>query len=389
MSFSSGAQRDLYYAIEDSYGVGPDPLVMNEVRNTEDSISLSRDSLVSNERRGDRGIHDMRLGNKQPAGDISFEFSYEAFDDFLLAGVGASTWVAPYTDLSVAVTVDAATKTFTRATSSWITDGVKVGDVITVTGLTTTADNITAKVTAVTDTALTFGDATGLVDITVAETGTFNTSASQIKKGSAVTSFAVEKAFTDIGEYQLYTGGVVNTVSLDIKPSAMVTGSFGMLFKDHANASSAFHSGTPGSAATNRPFDAFTGYITEGGTALAKASGLSFSLDNGFARNFVLMQNTAPQVTSGKSNITGSVTLFFEDSVIYDKFDSETESSLEFQLMDNLGNSYIITLPRIKYTSADTPVSGDEAIVITMNFQALDDATEGTNIIIRRQPKVA
>ena len=104
MAFSSGAQRDLYYAKETSYGVVPSPLDMTEVRNTEDTISLVRDSFVSDERRGDRGIHDMRLGNKQPAGDISFEFSYGAFDDFLLAGLGASTWVAPYTDLTVDVT---------------------------------------------------------------------------------------------------------------------------------------------------------------------------------------------------------------------------------------------------------------------------------------------
>ena len=29
----------------------------------------------------------MRLGNKQPAGDISFEFSYGAFDDFPVSRV--------------------------------------------------------------------------------------------------------------------------------------------------------------------------------------------------------------------------------------------------------------------------------------------------------------
>ena len=388
MAFSSGAQRDLYYAKETSYGVVPSPLDMTEVRNTEDTISLVRDSFVSDERRGDRGIHDMRLGNKQPAGDISFEFSYGAFDDFLLAGLGASAWVAPYTNLTVSVTVDEEAKTYTRATGSWLTSGVKVGDTITVTGLTTTADNITAKVTAVTATILTFGDATGLVDITVAEEGVFNTDARVIKKGSTITSFAIEKAFTDVNEYQLYTGGIVNTVNLEVSPNAMITGSFGMLFQDAENGSTDYHNDIT-EVVTNRPFDAFTGYIKENDTTNSIASSLSISLDNGFERNFVLMQNTAPQMTSGKSNVTGSVTLYFSDSIIYDKFVNETESSIELRLADDENNGYVITLPRIKYTSADTPVSSDGAIINTMNFQALDDETEESNIIIRRQPKIA
>jgi len=388
MAFSSGAQRDLYYAKETSYGVGPSPLDMTEVRNTEDTISLVRDSFVSDERRGDRGIHDMRLGNKQPAGDISFEFSYGAFDDFLLAGLGASAWVAPYTNLAVNVIVDADEKTYTRATGSWLTSGVKVGDTITVTGLTTTADNITAKVTAVTATILTFGDATGLADITVAEGGVFNTDARVIKKGSTVTSFAIEKAFTDVNEYQLYTGGIVNTVNLEVSPNAMITGSFGMMFQDAENGGTVYHNDITG-VVTNRPFDAFTGYIKENDTTNSIASSLSISLDNGFERNFVLMQNTAPQMTSGKSNVTGSVTLYFSDSLIYDKFVNETESSIELRLADDENNGYVITLPRIKYTSADTPVSSDGAIINTMNFQALDDETEESNIIIRRQPKIA
>ena len=40
-------------------------------------------------------------------------------------------------------------------------------------------------------------------------------------------------------------------------------------------------------------------------------------------------------MTSGKSNVTGSVTLYFSDSIIYDKFVNETESSIELRLADD------------------------------------------------------
>jgi len=302
--FSSGSQRDLYYKEETVYGVveGGVATGFTEIRNTEDSISLVRDNFVSDERRGDRGIHDMRLGNKQPAGDIGFEFSYTSFDDFLEGAL----------------------------CSDWNTD--------------------------------------------------------ELKKGVVLHSYSVVKSFSDISQYQLFTGGVINTMSLDINPNAMVTGSFGMIFKDMSSSTGAYVT-SPSATGVTHPFDGFTGTITEGtgaGSAIAVVSSLSLSLDNGFERNFVLMSNTNPQVTWGKSNITGSMVLYFEDTTEYDKFVAETESGITITLQDLDANTIEINLPRIKYTSADSPVNSDGAVMITMNFQALDDSAEASNIVITR-----
>lgn len=473
-TYSSGAQRDLYYVIEDSFGSGPTVLNMSEIRNSDDSLSLSRDSFVSDERRGDRGIHDLRLGNKQPAGDVGFEFSYSSFNDFLpialcsdlvanglsstnitatidattgiltaaaetfvtdgyeagdqvvMAGwddagnngtfniiavtettmtlspitnmvtvavaeadvdlTAYSAWAKPYSDLSVSVTADATADTFTRASGSWIDDGVRVGDVIT----TTTFDvapgnNMTTQVTALTALVMTVS---GSLTTAIADVGVFNTTAREIKKGSTTRSLVIEKAFSDIAEYQKYVGGIINTMSMELNSNAMITGSFGMMFKDVANAQIDYADSTA-STGTDRPFDGFTGYINENDTENAEISSLSFSLDNGFERNFVLMSNTAPQMTSGKSNVNGSVTMYFDSQTVYDKFVNETESSLEVGMQDDDLNGYVVTFPRIKYTSADVPVNSDSAVVNTMNFQALDDSTEASNIIIRRQPKAS
>lgn len=310
MAFSSGAQRDLYYKAETTFGTEAGDATLNfyELRNTEDSLNLVRDNFVSDERRGDRGIHDMRLGNKQPAGDIGFEFSYAEFDNFIEAALGG-TWTA---------------------------------DVV--------------------------------------------------KAGSTPRSFTLVRAFSDILQYQRFTGSVINTMSLEINPNAMVTGSFGFISKNMDSGSGTYvDSATLTDVTTNRPFDGFTGAITEGGSSIAVVSAFSMSLDNGFERNFVLMNATNPQVTSGKSNITGSVTLYFKNTIEYTKFVNETESSLAIQLNDAVdgsgnpsGNQYDIELPRIKYTSADVPVNSDGVIMITMNFQALYDATEESNIVITK-----
>jgi len=409
MAFSSGAQRDLYYAIEDSFGVPPATLDMTEIRNTEDTVVLARDNFVSNERRGDRGIHDMRLGNKQPGGDINFEFSYASFDDFMAAALCADydtsledlddAWAAPYaltgTSAIDGITVDATAQTITRATGSWITDGLRVGDVITIAGFTEegppdeTVNNQTTQITDLTATVITVSSSTLEDTASARDDIEFTTSATEVKKGTTVTSFAVEKVFSDLDtpEYQLYTGGIINGFSLDVSPNGMVTGSFAFLFQDTENGDSAYHADLT-DVNDNRPFDSFTGYINENDTATSVVSSLNFSLDNGFERNFVLMEDTCPQMTSGKSNVTGSLTAFFSNSTLYNKFVNETESSIEIAFQDDELNGYVITLPRIKYTSAETPVNSDGAIINTMNFQALDDSTELSNIIIRKQPKI-
>jgi len=400
MAFSSGAQRDLFYKREAVYGVTPydtgaviRTTGFSELRNTEDSISLARDNFVSDERRGDRGIHDLRLGNKQPAGDIGFEFGYTAFDDFLEAAL-CSDLIASAVSVSTNVnaTIVAATGVITFVGETIITDGYEVGDNVLMEDWVNTGNNGTFVITAIPDeTHMTVYPVTDLtneaclvVDLTAYKTAWPIAGTEEIKKGTHVTSFSVIKSFSDIARYQLFTGGIVNTMSLDIKPNGMVTGSFGMLFKDMSSGAGDYVTDTPSVVGTTAPFDGFTGSITEGGAAIATVSGLTLNLDNGFERNFVLMSNANPQVTSGKSNITGTVTLFFEDSTEYDKFVDETESEIVITLQDLDANTIEIDLPRIKYTSAETPVNSDGATIITMNFQALDDSGEASNIVITR-----
>lgn len=398
MAFSSGARRDLYYRAESSFGVF-DAGNMTQLRNTDDSLSLTRDSVVSDERRGDRGIHDVRLGNKQPGGDIGFEFSYASFEDFMSAALFANWGTgSPYdsgvgglghgSGLTVEVTVAATAGTVTRASGSWLSDGVYPGDAITFSEFVNAGNNNEFYVRSVTPTVITLYDPDDLlVDEVLASGLKATTSAREIRKGTIKKFFSIEKGFADIGQYWLFLGSMVNTFNLSITPNAMVTGTFGLVCRDMTKSTSS-SKGTPIVANSNRPFDAFTGKIFEGGSTISIVSSLDMTLDNGLERNFALMADTAPNITSGKSNITGNMSLYFEDDAVFTKFANETESAIAWRLTDDENNGYYFHLPRIKYTTGDAPVNADGAIMVSMAWQALDDPTELTNIIIRKQPAV-
>jgi hypothetical protein len=107
-------------------------------------------------------------------------------------------------------------------------------------------------------------------------------------------------------------------------------------------------------------------------------------LDNGLAARYAIGSAETLQPSIGRSNLTGSITAFFEDATLLEKFLNETESALVFTLLDPAGNSYTVTLPRIKYTGGQPDVSGQGAITLSLPFQAIRDSSEASNIKIVR-----
>lgn len=206
-----------------------------------------------------------------------------------------------------------------------------------------------------------------------------------LKTGTTAKYFTLERAFADIGQFGVFTGCMANTMSLSIQHNAIVTGSFGFLGKSASYSNTALDV-SPTAASNNSPFDSFSGVIKEGGATIGVVTGLDLSLDNGGNPQFVVGSPDTPRITSGRSNLTGTMNAFFEDATMLDKFINETESSIELTLGDGLAKSYTIFLPRIKYSGADNSVSGEDPIVLNMPFMALYDETEATNIKITRIP---
>ena len=135
-------------------------------------------------------------------------------------------------------------------------------------------------------------------------------------------------------------------------------------------------------ATTTSPLDSFTGTLQEAGVPIAVITEISLSLENALEARFVVGSKQSIRPSIGRSNVTGQVTAYFENSALLDKFINETESSIVFELPDGAGNKYTFTLPRIKYTGGQPDVDGEGPITLAMPFQALLDPTTGTNIRI-------
>jgi hypothetical protein len=210
--------------------------------------------------------------------------------------------------------------------------------------------------------------------------GAWNTDV--LKAGTTYQSFTMERRFTDIIQYQTFTGVLVDSMSLNITPNGMITGSFGLVGMGTAIAGTSL--GTPAAAAANSPFDGFGGALKEGGTTIAAISAITLELQNSLDPFFALGSDSAVDITAGRCQVSGTVSAAFANVTLLNKFILETESSLEVELSDPLGNSLTILLPRIKYSGGDIPAQNEGRIVMNMPFTALLDSVSGTNIQLTR-----
>jgi len=219
------------------------------------------------------------------------------------------------------------------------------------------------------------------------ESAMLNTwSTNVLKVGTTPKFFSVEDYAADIDQARLFTGMAVSTMGVSLAPNQMVTTTFGMVGKDMTISGT---QKTQTAASGAAPFDSYSGDIAIGNVASSSAvaivTGLDFTLTNSFAPTFVIGDDSAPSLEYGRADIEGTLTAYFEDASLINRFLNETESELEVSVNDPTGlNAYTFLFPRIKINSADVGVDGPTSRIINMSFVALYDAIEGTNLSITR-----
>jgi len=219
------------------------------------------------------------------------------------------------------------------------------------------------------------------------ESAMLNTWATNVLKvGTTPKFFSIEDYAADIDQSRVFTGMSVSTMGISLAPNQMVTTTFGMVGKDMTMSVT---EKTQDAASGAAPFDAYSGDISignVGGAApVAIVTALDFTLNNSYAPTFVIGDDSAPSLEYGRAEVEGTMTAYFEDAALIDRFLNETETEIEVSVDDPTGaNTYTFSFPRVKINSADVGVDGPTSRMISMSFVALYDTTEETNLKITR-----
>lgn len=386
MTHATGVAKQLRYKVESAYGTAPGASGAQLLRRVESTLDLSKDTYQSNEIRADYQISDFRHGVRRVGGNLKGELSPGTYKDFIAAALRKDfATVTALTGLSITIAASGANYTVTRGSGSYLTDGIKIGDVVRLTAGSFTAGNLNNNllVIALTATVATVktlnGSALTAEGPIASATMTVPGKKSYVPlTGHTDKSFSVEHWFSDISQSELFTGCKIGSLGIDLPPTGMATIDFGLAGQDITTATSAYYT-SPTAATSTGVVAAVNGILLVGGTAVAICTGLNIKLNGNLSGDPVVGSNTIPSQFQGRVQVDGQFTAYFQDATLRDNFIDEDEISLVVVM--STGNSAAadfigFTLPRIKLGGASKG-DGEKGIIQTMPFTALLNSSGG------------
>jgi len=206
-----------------------------------------------------------------------------------------------------------------------------------------------------------------------------------LKFGEEKKSFTIERGFDDINQYAKYTGTAVDTFSIEVNTDGVVQATFSFVGQDMTIDGTSLDS-TPTDASDEDPFVHLDGTFLEGDAVANNCTllGISMEVSKNLDQIYCLGNDTIKEPTVGMIEVTGTITAFFEDADMLNKFINEVDSKLKFTLTDPTSNYHEFYLPQIVYTTANIDQADAGIIPIEMEFTAVYNTTEATTMSITR-----
>lgn len=395
MPTASGINKIVSYKKETTFGVLPSASGAQTIRRVSSSFNLAKETYQSEEIRTDYQLADFRHGVRSVEGNVSGELSAGTYADFLASAL-ARNWTAatPSALGTTTIATVGGTYTLTRTIGSYLTDGVRVGNVIRLTGFATANNGKNLLVIALTATVATVIalNSNTLTPESVASGGTYAVTGKSTyapTTGHTDDSYSFESWYSDIGQSEVCTGNKVNTVGIALPATGLTTVELSFMGQDLKQRSTSQYFTSPTAQGTNGIFAAVNGALLVNGAPVALVTAANININRNMTSEAVVGSNIKPEIYEGRIIVDGDFSTLYQDGTFAGYFDTEAEISLVIALTANSSaNSEFMsfTLPRLKL-STDTKDDGEKGIVSQNSFQALKgngtNGFEATTIMIQ------
>lgn len=369
---SDANRTQIAYVAESTFGQTPVSPDMQEFEITGESLGFNIDSISSNTIRADRNIKDLIQTGAESSGDLNFELSFSSADDFL-AGALFNDWTTAVSISATDISASDADNSINAATTDFVAQNIVEGQWIKLDGFTNAANNGYGRVESVTAGKVVLSGIT-LVNETAGNTVTVD--GQMLRNGTIRKSFTVEKRFLDIDEYFTFSGMIIGGASFNIAANEILTGSFSFLGTAANNATTSIANSVT-QAPDTEVLNAVTNFssLREGGTVTNDTiSSISLSINNNLRGLSGVGTLGHVDVGAGTFEVTGSLSVYFADGTLFNKYLNNVETSIDFQVTDMDGNTYIFTLARVKLSNGTVVAGGvNSDVVAEFDFQALGD----------------
>jgi hypothetical protein len=349
------------------------------LRRVSSTLALAKDAFTSNEVRPDQQVFDARHGVRRVAGNIQGELSTRTYDDFIEAslrgtwttGVAITQATASMSTATLAATTGATTGTFTASAGSFITSGLRVGDVFRVTGQAANV-NRNFRIMGMTATTLTVFPAPSTA--TAAATWGITVQGRKLTTGVLQRSFSIEQFYPDIDVAETFLGCRIGEMQVSLPPTGMATASFGVqgvnMLSTTAAQAPVFV--TPAAPTATNILAGVNGSLSVAGAPSAIVTQLDFTVSNNLNSQPVVGSNLVPEIFYGRTVVNGTLSAYFENQTLLNYFINETEVALAVQMDDANGTDFMaFRFNRVKLMGATKTVGPDGGVILQSPFQSL------------------
>lgn len=213
-------------------------------------------------------------------------------------------------------------------------------------------------------------------------------STNTLKNGVTQKSFTLEKTFEAGGtdQYHRFTGAVANSLSLSIQAGQIITGSFNFLSQGASSAQAAIASSSYTAANSNPPINAASNFasLSMTGVSGVELTALNLNITNNLRQQAVVGSLNPRGIGTGRFEVTGDMTMYFEDQAAYELFLAGTAADLSFVVGGVSSLNYQFDIANLKFETMEVVAGGnDQDVIVQASFRGLYDGTDNTLEITR------
>lgn len=340
-------------------------------------------TAVSEVIRSDRQTDDLVVVDGDVSGELNYELSYAPYKDFVESVLMNTTTRA----ISLTAVTNNGTIDNTIIGDAGIEGVCLVGDVIRLSSVADSSIDGEYVVTALGTNEVTVYPATGattaLTDLVVASTDIRTNGADPIQ------GYTIRKKVEDAGTpyYFYYRGCAVNTMSFNFATGSILNGNVGIVGLTEEARTSVLAGET---ADTATPAYSIMNSVSSVGVinidgATATFASMDITLDNQINAAKAIGTLGAVDLAAFSLMVSANVEVYFSDISLYQKFLDATSFGVTLIMTDTDGNTIGINMPKCKFETLDTPISGKDAFLMQSgSIKALRDATGDYMVKITR-----
>lgn len=339
MAYQSGRNVAVSYKLETEFGQLPGATGAKAFRPNSGQLTLAKEPIRSNEIRRDgmstRGRHGSRSVTGQYAGDLSVG----TFDD-LIEAVFRGTFepALAITEATVelsSATLAVAANTITASAGSWITAGLRVGDVIQLgSGFVGGNQNLNVRITGLTASVIT------VAETLIVEAGPIAsysiTRPKKLIQGVTPRSFTFEEHEIDIDGSEIFKGVRIGSLQIQLQPNGMTILTFGLVGQDMEvmTGPDAPYFTDP-EETVSIGLTAVEAKIRLGGADVIDVSSIDMTLNLNASGTPVVGSVLTPDVFTNLASIEGTITALKQDVARSEQYLNEDELSLHLLFEEN------------------------------------------------------